>query len=225
MVGGTSFRAEGAGAAGAGAVLFDPGTNPTPGYPGTSKEVVWNRGCTSAQTDCGTYGASGGGVSRIWPEPDYAFDYTNTGAPLPGIIEAGSQTGAYCNQQPGVLCRESPDVSLDADPGTGYSEYCTDPGDPLCVTGDLGTPGWLRIGGTSCASPVYSGFVALYDHHNKARAGLFNYIIYPFDSTAGYASQLHDITIGDNGYYQAGPDYDMATGLGSPDVYNIITAK
>jgi hypothetical protein len=65
----------------------------------------------------------------------------------------------------------------------------------------------------------------LYNHQHKARSGLFNYIIYPFDSTAGYASQLHDITIGDIGFYPAGPTYDMATGLGTPDVFNLITAK
>lgn len=224
IVGGTSFRAEGAGAKGHGAVLFDPGTNPNPAYPGTSKEVVWNQGCTAQQTDCGTFGAAGGGVSRIWAEPDYAANLT-TGAFLPGVAEqAFSQTGAYCNQQPGVLCRQSPDVSLDADPATGYAVFCTDPGDPLCVTGDLGTPGWLRIGGTSCAAPIYSGFVALANQYHKGRIGLFNYPVYQFDSPAGYASQLHDITTGDNGHYPAGPNYDMATGLGTPDVYNLVAA-
>src|SRR5438034_610536 len=133
--------------------------------------------------------------------------------------------GSASNQQPGVLCRQSPDISLDADPGTGYAMFCTDPGDQLCVTGDLGQPGWIRIGGTSCAAPVFSGFVALANQHHKGRLGLFNYVVYPFDSQAGFASQLHDITIGDNGFYPAAATYDMATGLGTPNVFNLITAK
>jgi kumamolisin len=214
-VGGTSFRAQKGGA-----VLFDPGTNPNPSYPGTSKEVVWNGGCTTAQTDCGERGATGGGVSRIWAEPDYATD-PKTGASLPGVSEAAySQTGSYCNQQPGVLCRQNPDVSLNSDPNTGYAVYCTD-ADGGCTAGK----GWLQFGGTSCAAPIYSGFIALYNQYHKGRSGLFNYIVYPFDSKAGYASQLHDITVGDNGFYPAGPGYDMSTGVGTPDVYNLITAK
>ena len=220
-VGGTSFRTQGGGA-----ILFNPAQNAHPTYPGTKSETVWNRACSPTdQAGCGAGGAGGGGVSRIWGESDYAFDYTNTGAPLPGVQEAGySQTGAYCGQQPGVLCRQSPDVSLDADPNTGYSFYCSDKGDSFCVTGDLGKPGWSLIGGTSCSSPVWSGFVGL-DVARKGRLGLFNYIAYPYDSPAGYAKQFHDITIGDNGYYPAGANYDLATGIGTPNVYELVNAK
>ena len=215
-VGGTSFATQNFGP-----INFDPGKNPNPTYPGTNKEAVWNNGCFN-NNNCPN-GVTGGGVSRIWAEPDYAFD--SNGNPLPGVVEAKySQTGAYCNQQPGNLCRENPDVSLDSDPDTGYSVYCTDPGDPFCVTGDLGKPGWILIGGTSCAAPLWSGIAALADTHVGKRLGLFNYLLYPFDSSAGYASQFHDITIGDNGYYPASAAYDMSTGIGTPDIYNIVTA-
>lgn len=124
-----------------------------------------------------------------------------------------------------ISCFCTPDVSLNADPATGYSVYCTDPADSFCKTGEFGQPGWIRLGGTSCAAPLWAAIAALdVQHHGGKRLGLFNYILYPFDSTAGYASQFHDITLQDNGYYPAKPGYDMATGLGTPDVYNLITA-
>jgi len=222
-VGGTSFKKLDK------TITFDPKSDPNPAYPGTDKELTWIRpNCTATACDGG---GSGGGVSRIWGSPDYIYD--SNGNPLPGVIETKangydkdySQVGAYCNQQPGVQCRQNPDVSLDADPATGYSVYCTDPADSFCRTGEFGQPGWIRLGGTSCAAPLWAAIAALdIEHHGGKRLGLFNYILYPFDSTAGYAHQFHDITQQDNGYYPAKPGYDMATGIGTPDVYNLITA-
>ncbi len=213
-VGGTSFETS------SGTILFDPGNNAHPTYPGVNKEKVWITYPCSSQACDG--GGSSGGVSRIWAEGDYAFD--SNGNPYPGVNEPRySQSGAYCGQQPGVLCRENPDVSLNADPTTGYAVYCTDPGDSSC-----GTPGpktaWVQFGGTSCASPIWAGIAALYDAHHHGRQGLFNYIVFPFDSAAGYASQFHDITGYNNGYYPATPAYDMATGIGTPDVFNFVNS-
>ena len=51
---------------------------------------------------------------------------------------------------------------------------------------------------------------------------MFNYLVYPLDSTAGYASQFHDITLFSNGFYPAGPNYDMSTGIGTPDIFNLV---
>lgn len=209
-VGGTSFETP------SGQILFDPGKNLHPTYPGVNKEKVWiTYPCSSKNCDGG---GSSGGVSRIWAEGDYAFD--SNGNPLPGMYEKGySQTGTYCGQQPGVQCRQNPDVSLDADPATGYAIYCTDPGSG-CKNGGP----WFGFGGTSCASPIWAGIAALYDAHHHGRQGLFNYIVFQYDSAAGYAHQLHDITGYNNGYYPATSYYDMATGLGTPDVFNLVTA-
>ncbi len=196
-------------------VLFDPGKNPHPAYPGTSKELTWTRGCMP--TDCE---GGGGGVSRYWGSIDYQ---SGGGRAVPGFIETGlTQSGAYCNQTAGVFCRELPDVSLDADPITGYSVYCTDPGDSFCKTGEFGKPGWIRLGGTSCASPLWAAITALIDHQAKGRQGLLNYYLYNFDSPAGYASQFHDITLQDNGHYPAGATYDIATGLGTPNILRLV---
>lgn len=226
-VGGTSFQGPD------NVTTFDPGTNPNPTYPGSSKELPWTDGC-DPQNCVG--GATGGGVSRIWAEPDYAVNLS-TGQYFPGVIGAYSQAGTYCGQQPGVLCRENPDISLDADPSTGYSIYCTDPGDAFCASGEFGTPGWIRLGGTSCAAPLWAGIAALDIHKHGTRLGLFNYIVYPFDSAAGYASQFHDIvsdfTNGSGGLvngqnvppgYAANQGYDLETGVGTPDIANFINS-
>jgi kumamolisin len=227
-VGGTSFQGPD------NITTFDPGTKMHPTYPGSSKELPWTDFC-DPQNCVG--GATGGGVSRVWAEPDYSANLT-TGVPFPGVVGPYSQAGRYCGQQPGVLCRENPDVSLDADPSTGYSIYCTDPGDSFCATGEFGKPGWIRLGGTSCAAPLWAGIAALdITKHDHTRLGLFNYIVYPFDSTAGYANQFHDIvskfTNGSGGHvgkqvvppgYAANAGYDLETGIGTPDVYNFITA-
>lgn len=210
-VGGTSFETP------SGTILFDPGNNLHPSYPGTQDEKVWiTYPCTSKNCNGG---GSNGGVSRIWAEGDYAFD--SAGNPRPGVAEQGySQSGSYCGQQPGVLCRENPDVSLDADPNTGYALYCTDTGGGCAPP----LPKWFAIGGTSCASPIWAGISALYDNYHHGRQGLFNYIVFQYDSAAGYASQFHDITGYNNGFYPASQYYDMSTGIGTPDVFNLINA-
>lgn len=208
-VGGTSFRLPDKGAN-----LYNPGSNEHPTYPGTADEYTWNEGCTSPDVCEG----SGGGVSTFWASSDYVYQ---NGSVVNGVIEPGySQTGSYCQQTAVNLCREQPDVSLDADPGTGYAIYCTDVGggctDPAYSVND-----WTRYGGTSCAAPIWAAITALYDARH-GRIGLINYSLYGFDSTTGYAHQFHDITLGDNGYYPAGTAYDMSTGLGTPDVYYIV---
>ena len=54
-----------------------------------------------------------------------------------GLCSGGASGGGVT----GVLCREIPDVSTDGDPSTGYSIWCTDPGDPLCTLDEFGAPG------------------------------------------------------------------------------------
>ncbi len=40
-----------------------------------------------------------------------------------------------------------------------------------------------------------------------------------------YAMGIQDVISGNNGRYFAGADWDRVTGLGSPDVYNLILGK
>jgi subtilase family serine protease len=188
---------------------YDPGTDAHPGYQ-AGKEVAWSK--------------SGGGNSRVWARPDYQQGV--------GVDEASySQNGNWCGQSQGGACREVPDVSLNADPQTGYAVYCTDSADQNC-SASVTYNGWVRVGGTSASAPLWAAFGALIDSHYGHRAGLLNHAFYALDSStdyASYTSAFHDIVVGNNsagGFfdrgYPAGAGYDMVTGLGTPDMYRLL---
>ncbi len=101
-----------------------------------------------------------------------------------------------------------PDVSLTADPNEGAL---------VVLNGQQ-----QQIGGTSWSAPVWAGFCALI---NEARAkagkpllGFLNPLIYPLIGTSAF----RDITQGSNGHYKAGAGYDMVTGIGVPDVKELM---
>lgn len=103
-----------------------------------------------------------------------------------------------------------PDVSAAADPNTGAF---------LVVNGQVN-----QIGGTSWSAPVWAGFCALM---NEARttAGkpllpFLNPLIYPLIGSPSF----RDVQSGSNGAFQAGPGYDMVTGIGVPNVKALIGA-
>ena len=139
-------------------------------------ETVWNSGSTSG-------GAGGGGVSTLWSRPSWQV--------APGI--ASTQT-----------MRLVPDLSVMADPGTGFIEYFSG--------------SWGSIGGTSIGSPLMSAVTAVAAQScGVGRLGFLNPTLYAMAAT-GY----NDVTSGSNdifgvGGYSAGPGYDMASGLGSPN--------
>jgi subtilase family serine protease len=229
-VGGTSFL-----------FTYDPATNTHPTYP-AGKEYVWNtlNNCTpSFNTTYGGYcpfGAGGGGNSAVWSMPYYQSG--------PGVITNYSEHGGYCQHLPSGsgsgYCRELPDVSLNADPNSGYGIYCTDVGGGC--PGAFGYfNGWLQIGGTSAAAPLFAAIAALADGYGHERIGLANIDLYNLDNAAGYSHQLHDIKNGVHYTFQgtsyftnrngapSGPEvgfpevayYDQATGLGTPDITSL----
>jgi kumamolisin len=110
--------------------------------------------------------------------------------------------------------RQLPDVAADADPLTGYMIY---------VSGS-----WQVIGGTSAATPLWAGLVALADQaaagERKPALGFLNPALYSLGSSAASPSPFHDVTIGGNLFYSAGPGWDYATGWGSPDAALLIPA-
>lgn len=77
--------------------------------------------------------------------------------------------------------------------------------------------GW---GGTSFASPIWAGIVALVNEKaaslNQPRVGFLNPTIYALAGTKGYHHALHDIISGTSGNYSATKSYDLVTGFGSP---------
>jgi subtilase family serine protease len=88
------------------------------------------------------------------------------------------------------------------------------------------TAGWYVVCGTSEASPLFAGIVALADQVAHHRLGLINPALYAL--SAEHAPGLVDVTTGNNtvGFTQngtlftvpgfsAGPGYDMASGVGT----------
>jgi len=130
----------------------------------------------------------GGGISKIWPLPSYQFGFANS-------QNLGSTT-----------YRNVPDVSLDADPNTGYAIY---------VGGS-----WAVYGGTSCAAPIWSAFTTLVNDYRESLSrpvlGFMNPLLYSIGSSNNYRFAFHDIADGStNGHFPAVQGYDLATGLGS----------
>jgi len=208
VVGGTSFG------------TYDPGTDLHPAYP-TGFETVWNPlgRCRILATGapsvyCANFGASGGGVSIFWAAPSWQHGT--------GVVTPLSQTGKYCGQTAGTLCREVPDVSANADEFTPYSEYCS--GVAGTNSACLGGAPWFGIGGTSLSAPLWAGILALHDSYQNERFGQTNHNLYQlFNKSNAYSTYYHDITgkfqtPNNNGYYPVTPGYDMATGIGTPRV-------
>ena len=116
--------------------------------------------------------------------------------------------------------RNIPDVAL-----TANNVYCTY---------DNGSAG--AFGGTSCAAPLWAGYMALVNQQAAANgippAGFINPAVYNLSRTANYTNCFHDTTTGDNawpnnlssGKYAAVTGYDLATGLGTPNGVSLINA-
>jgi Pro-kumamolisin, activation domain/Divergent InlB B-repeat domain len=90
------------------------------------------------------------------------------------------------------------------------------------------------FGGTSCASPLWAGFMALVNQraaaNGNAPVGFLAPTVYALAKTANYTNCFHDIIAGDNTWDQspsnffAVPGYDLCTGLGTPNGENLIDA-
>ncbi|MHB1988544.1 MAG: protease pro-enzyme activation domain-containing protein [Acidimicrobiales bacterium] len=196
------------------------------------QEHVWNDGVQ--------WGAGGGGISNSWVMPSW-----QAGATVPGINPAstvaaasavegdsfcqgnadGSTVGGKVDNQP---CREVPDVSAQADEFTGaVTVYSAEFGP--------GSSGWITIGGTSSATPIWAALLTDINASNTCQAnvttrsgvGFVSPLLYAVASNpTSYAASFNDITRGNNDIYglangavfPATTGYDMASGLGSPQL-------
>ncbi len=146
-----------------------------------SSETTWNGGSIAN-------GGGGGGISTVWTIPSYQVGFGSTAA------------------KTSTTYRNVPDVSLDADPNSGYAIY---------VGGK-----WNIYGGTSCAAPLWSAFIALVNQQRvsagKGVLGFANPPLYTIGKGSNYTTEFHDIADGStNLYYPAVSGYDAATGLGT----------
>ncbi len=160
--------------------------------------------------------AGGGGISSVFKKPSYQD------AVVPGTNRA------------------EPDVALLADIGPGYDVYCS--AQPECVS-DL--PGesdpWQSVGGTSAATPLLAGGLALIDEllrqHKQQGLGQVNPLLYQLGENPSEAPLVFsDVTVGSNdvgpfisgakalGCCSAGPGFDAASGWGGVNLNNLATA-
>ena len=89
----------------------------------------------------------------------------------------------------------------------------------------VGTSALTVAGGTSAAAPFWAATTALIAQdgrqHGVRRLGFVDPMLYAIAATPQRAPAFHDLTKGTNRYYPATNGWDFATGLGSPDVYNL----
>jgi subtilase family serine protease len=156
----------------------------------------------------------GYGGEQVWNEPQ--FGAATGGAPslLFGVPSYQSGLG---------LTARGPDVTYNAAVDGGV----------LVVYGGFGSPVLFIVGGTSAGSPQWASITALV---NQARANLgkgtiggnMNADLYSIYHSARYSTDFHDITVGNDQLagssvgYSASSGYDLASGIGSPIVDQLI---
>jgi hypothetical protein len=117
-----------------------------------------------------------------------------------------------------------------ADVAPGYDIYCTAKSE--CLNKSNSNP-WVAVGGTSAASPLLAGGLALVDEElrrdGRQDLGLANPLLYQIDRSPEAGSVISDVVTGDNdlgpaiqgsplGCCSAGVGFDYASGLGSVNV-------
>ncbi len=186
-------------------------------------EDVWNESCTAAA--CGANAsiyAGSGGRSTIFAKPSWQTGVT--GIPADGA-------------------RDLPDIAMTS---ASHDYYL------ICLDGSCtekrGGAYFSGVSGTSAPTPSFAGIMALIVQYTGARQGQANYKLYKLASgeslaacNASNTSALpasgcifNDVTSGNNavpgqlGYgtsgadYSAGVGYDLASGLGSVNVRNLV---
>ncbi len=181
-------------------------------------ETTWN---TTQEAKTGFNGASGGGISRYWVAPAWQK--------MTGVQNRYSSS-KVCDAPVGKICRETPDVSLHANANRGYLIYCSAKATKSCSNK---TP-WNIVGGTSTSAPLWAALTAIANEISFKQSGhslgFINPLLYQLARVPWtYATCFHDITTGNNdnsgsnaGKYPATPGYDMATGLGSYNAYQLV---
>ena len=174
-----------------------------------------SNGTTGTVTDFPTSSpnvVSCGGTNLVCPNQDASGNYIYTGATettwsWSNVVRDGTGGGvsSFFNGPPfprdSSQKRQVPDLSLVADPETGVQ---------FLINGIS-----QIIGGTSIVSPAIAGLAACLP---RAPKGLLSKL-YALPSSAFY-----DITVGNNGAYNAGPGFDNCTGLGSVNGANFVPA-
>lgn len=155
-------------------------------------ETVWNN----------SSGATGGGISKVFSEPDYQQNN----------LPASDQKLLNGN-------RGLPDVAWNADPNTSILVY-------ISFLGGKNN-GFYSIGGTSEGSPQWAGIIADGNQMAGHPLGFINPAVYQLGSGSAYGESFHDIIVGNNSFagvtgYNATPGWDLTTGWGTPKVATFL---
>ncbi len=159
-----------------------------------NKDSTYRSESAWSSTSDSQLSGGGGGLSFYFPRPAYQTD--------PHVTSSQ---------------RMVPDVSANANPATGYSIYCSRPLD-VCSR-------WSMVGGTSAAAPLWAAIAADINHYlfaqKKMPLGYLNPTLYTLYNKLQRYPAYHDVTTGDNRFYKATIGYDLATGIGTPDAWNL----
>jgi hypothetical protein len=187
-------------------------------------EDVWNESCRSGQSGCTTPSiwAGGGGASAVFTKPSWQS----------GVVGIPTDNA-----------RDLPDVSLTA---ASHDPYL------ICLRGSCapnaqGEISFVGANGTSASTPSFAGIMALVADKTGVRLGQPNYVLYRLAAAENFSQCnasgtppptstciFNDVTVGNNAVpgeasygtadptYPSGKGYDLATGLGSVNVTNLI---
>lgn len=193
----------------------------TPQFPASDPLVLSVGGTSLFMSDSGTYQSE-----TVWNDSDASLcpfgcllgtlPAATGGAPS-SLFKAPSYQQSLFHP----ASREVADVSYNAGLYTAV----------LVVQG-FRTPGLVSfyfVGGTSAGAPQWAGVIALADQSAGHALGFVNQGLYNVAKAGPYSSAFHDVTVGNNSLFglpgeSAGTGYDMPTGLGSPNVANLIPA-
>jgi autotransporter-associated beta strand protein len=126
-------------------------------------------------------------------------------------------------------------ISMNANQGSVFMRNVPD---VACVAENVwvlyNNGGSGAFGGTSCAAPLWAGYMALVNQQAAANGqppvGFINPAIYVIGKSANYTSDFNDITTGNNtsttspSRFFAVTGYDLATGWGTPKGLNLMDA-
>ena len=165
-------------------------------------------------------------ADRVWNDTvNYALNNAFFGTPGPTATATGGGLSTVFprpSYQDGVAGlvgghRGVPDIAMSAACSGLVDVYQSFGGEPA---------GWYVACGTSEATPLFAGIVALADQEAGRSLGLINPALYAM--SAAHAPGLADVTTGNNSVeflqndqlytvhgYHAGPGYDLASGVGT----------
>lgn len=179
-------------------LFFGNATNAAPAAPcancalgaGTYQgEVVWNDG----------FGAGGGGISSVFRLPNFQEHL-----PKAALSTLSGHRGY-------------PDIAYNAGVVGGVIVHLS------FLPGLPPSGAFFIFGGTSAGAPQWAGVSSIANQVAGRPLGLLNKSIYKLGRQGSLSTFLHDITIGDNGFagvtgFLAAPNWDLATGWGTPNV-------